>query len=159
VVNRPWDAREVLLDVLTGDHVAAIVARLLELPLEDVLRLGRIGDARGLRAPVDARDVVARRGGPVHVARGEVRVSLDAREGPLDAGTIRLDELAVALVRAPRPDAVHVRKQGHQVFRARENEDVGVLAVAVLRKPAVGPTPNARKRDLPPESERAVAGA
>ena len=51
-----------------------------------------------------------------------------------------------------------VSEHGHQVFGAREHENIGLLAIAILRQTLIGLPRDGGNEEAPPEPVGAVAG-
>ncbi len=142
--------------VVVDDGVAPVVARLADEPTEDAPGVGRVGDARIGVFAVEGQDVVLADGAPVHVARVRpvaLRPALDAGEQPFDARPVAADAVA------GEAGGVVRRGDGNQVFRAGEQEDVGLGRVVVAGQPLVRLARDLRQAQRPAEAKGAVAGA
>src|SRR5262249_22678244 len=143
--------------LVEGD-VAAVVACFLKQPGENEARVVRVGDARTLRATVGAGDVVPGRGLPVDGAGRLLLALLDAGEGALDPGDVALDDVGPVVEKLLLP-ARRLEALGHQIFGAREDEDVGVVRVVVLGEAFVGLAGYLRDGEVKAVPEGAVAGS
>jgi hypothetical protein len=88
----------------------------------------------------------------VHVARA--RPPLDACEQALDPRPVAPH--AIVTLRL-LDDCAGVVEHGHQVLGSRQDEDIGVLAVAIARKSLVGLARDRWQAKRPPEAEWTVA--
>ena len=147
------DGRRVLRLVFEPGDVAAVVDHGLQEPAKHAARLLRVGEARRGRLAEEARDVVPRDRAPVDLARGEIGALLDAREGALDARAVALDVVAAVVERVARAAR---DERGDEHLRAREDEFVGLLRVAVLGEPLVGAPRDRGEVHAPPDAERAL---
>src|SRR5262249_11770607 len=84
-------------------------------------------------------------------ARAPVGPALDPGEGGLDARAVAPHAEVVAGLVAP--------VDGHQIFGAREDEDVGLDIVEVTGQPLVRLAGDGGDADLPPHAERTGARA
>src|SRR5262249_34527231 len=114
---------------------------------------------------VPGGDVVLGDGAPEDFRRiGRFGPALDAGEEALDTRAVAPDVVALAtygplwkVFRHPLAGGV-LDKDGHQVFRAREYENVRVDGVEVLWESLVGLARDRRQRKAPAEAEWTIAG-
>src|SRR4029453_16083732 len=114
----------VLLCILVDDGVALVVVAGTDEPTEDARRMRRYGvggveDARVIVLAIERGHVVARDRTPVDLAGCTVSPPLDAREQPLDAGAVAMDNVARDGGGVLEPCAVWLENR-HQVFSTRE---------------------------------------
>ena len=149
-------ARGVLGLVLEPRGVPAVVEGRLEQPAEDAPRVLWVREASRGRPAEEARHVVLGDGAEVDVAGGDVGALLDAREGALDARTVALDVVAALVESVALPARALLHEGGDEHLRAREDELVGLLGVAVPGEPLVGPVRDGGDVDAPPDAEGAL---
>ncbi len=146
-----------VLGLVIVDHgVAPVVARLADKPAEDAAGVGRVGDTGVGVFAVEGQNVVFGDGAPVDVAGvrpDRLRPALDAGEQPFDARPVATDAIVGEAGRVVR------RGHRHEIFRAGEQEDVGLGVVVVAGQPFVRLAADLRQGQRPAEAERAIAGA
>ncbi len=149
----------VLGDAFVKDRVASIVVARRDQPLENVVRMVGIADARFRSATKNRQDVVFGERPPVAVAVTNANPALDSREQALDARAIPLDLVAVLLAFTQIPIVFPDRVQDrHQVFGVGKEEYIRFFAVEIAGKALVRLAGNRRQGQVPAEPENSVTG-
>src|SRR6476660_3592247 len=149
---REIDAGSVFRFISVQNDIPLVVTGLADQPAEDVLRLCGIGDPRVVILAVKGEDVVLGNGPPMYVPVALAGPALDASEQPLDAGPVATNRVrdtinstlfivndVLAVLHDPIAGRVFFEFR-HQVFRAREDEDVGVDRIEILWQALFGLT-------------------
>src|SRR5262249_45498004 len=121
------DTVAVFGEVIELDGIAFSVVARAGQPSEDVPRLIGIADAGFRSGAVDRNDVVPGYRTPVYVSIAPASPLLDPRKQSLDPGTILPDLLSANCF-----PALGLR-HGHEVLGARQDEDIGIARIAILR--------------------------
>ena len=155
---RKGDIRIVLALIGVDDRVAFVVVALRDQPAEDPGWLYRawFGDPRSRVLAVHGRDVVARYGAPVRLARLLVGPAFDSGKEALGTRPVPVDPVRR---RADRPVRLGRPEHRHKVLRTREDEDIRLLAVSIPRQALVGLAGDRRHRQAPAVPEDPVARA
>jgi len=156
--GRRVDARAVFGGVAVGGRVALVVPARADAPGPDPRGVARVGDQAGRVSPVEGGDVAPGDGAPVGIPGGGVGPALDPGEQPFNPRPVQFDLVADAVHGPAERHAGAVGGQGRdEIVGTGQDEDVGLVAVAVARQPFIRFPPDFRQSDAPAEAERAIS--